>query len=168
MWRYAQPLASGWSKIAGWDLHPLRNAAFDGARHQRTFRTRKNGDPKAAAILNLPCQLLTLSGTRHAYLVRGLELVKPMDLRCEALCIDLQLELPVVIQGDIPGITARTVTSERKLTIGKHYGTDRCIAILQQYLARDVDPFAGRVGENARFREKTIFGRRCCHSSCHL
>jgi len=22
------PIASGWSKIAGWDLHPLRNAAF--------------------------------------------------------------------------------------------------------------------------------------------
>jgi hypothetical protein len=22
------PIASGWSNIAGWDLHPLRNAAF--------------------------------------------------------------------------------------------------------------------------------------------
>jgi hypothetical protein len=22
------PIASGWSKFAGWDLHPLRNAAF--------------------------------------------------------------------------------------------------------------------------------------------
>jgi len=22
------PIASGWSKIAGWDLHPLGNAAF--------------------------------------------------------------------------------------------------------------------------------------------
>jgi hypothetical protein len=22
------PIASGWSKIAGWDLHPLRNAAL--------------------------------------------------------------------------------------------------------------------------------------------
>jgi len=22
------PIASGWSKIAGWDSHPLRNAAF--------------------------------------------------------------------------------------------------------------------------------------------
>jgi hypothetical protein len=22
------PIASGWSKIAGWDFHPLRNAAF--------------------------------------------------------------------------------------------------------------------------------------------
>jgi hypothetical protein len=24
----AAPIASGWSKIAGWDLHPLRNAAL--------------------------------------------------------------------------------------------------------------------------------------------
>ena len=64
-------------------------------------------------------------GARHAYVVDGLELVKRLDQRHEALGIDLQLVLPVGIQRDSPGITTRTVTAEPELSVGEHYGTDR-------------------------------------------
>jgi len=34
------PIASGWSKIAGWDLHPLRNAAFARRTPQAVIRVK--------------------------------------------------------------------------------------------------------------------------------
>ena len=39
------PIASGWSKIAGWDSHPLRNAAFARRTPNPVIRKRlRNGD----------------------------------------------------------------------------------------------------------------------------
>jgi hypothetical protein len=40
---------------------------------------KENGDPKAAAILDLLYQLLALCSARHPYVVDGLELVKHLD-----------------------------------------------------------------------------------------
>jgi hypothetical protein len=31
------PVASGWSDLAGWDLHPLESAALHGAHPLQTF-----------------------------------------------------------------------------------------------------------------------------------
>jgi hypothetical protein len=44
------PIASGWNNIAGWDLHPLRNAAFARRTPKAVIQHRQNGDPKAAVI----------------------------------------------------------------------------------------------------------------------
>jgi hypothetical protein len=44
------PIASGWSNIAGWDLHPLRNAAFARRTPEHDIPKHKKGDPKAAVV----------------------------------------------------------------------------------------------------------------------
>jgi hypothetical protein len=38
------PIASGWSKIAGWDLHPLRNAALTRRTPKLAVRERVTND----------------------------------------------------------------------------------------------------------------------------
>jgi hypothetical protein len=42
------PIASGWSNIAGWDSHPLENAAFARRTPTPALPGSKKGDPKAA------------------------------------------------------------------------------------------------------------------------
>ena len=62
---------------------------------------------------------MALGRARQARLdIRG-ELIKHLDHRREALRVDLQLVLPVGIQRDIRGVTARTITGEAELPVGE-------------------------------------------------
>ncbi len=47
------PIASGWSKIAGWVSHPLENAASARRTPEPAFRTNENGDQR----MNEGCRL---------------------------------------------------------------------------------------------------------------
>jgi hypothetical protein len=55
-------------------------------------------------------QLLTFHSTCHTHDSGWLEFIESLYRRCEAVRIDLKLELPVGIQRDIQCIAARTIT----------------------------------------------------------
>jgi hypothetical protein len=75
---------------------------------------------------------MTLSGSRHPYIVRGLELVKLLDRWCKVIWVDLQFELHVAVQRNIQCIAARTVTGEPGVYTLQaqdhmgHAGAERC------------------------------------------
>ena len=47
------PIASGWSKIAGWDLHPLRNAAFARRTPKEDLWHNESRLPKEPLLMGL-------------------------------------------------------------------------------------------------------------------
>jgi hypothetical protein len=63
------PIASGWSKIAGWDLHPLRNAALTRRTPKVAVCNTKLGGFGAGSADILQAVVLSF-------------LLKPSDLEC--------------------------------------------------------------------------------------
>ena len=47
------PIASGWSNIAGWDSHPLRNAAFARRTPTTVIRHKQKRLPKEPRLINI-------------------------------------------------------------------------------------------------------------------
>ena len=58
----------------------------------------------------------------------------------------MQLELPIAIKRDVEYVTTRTIASKHVLAICQHYGTNRDLAALEQFLARYINTLTGRIG----------------------